>query len=829
MNKPPNKMTIGEAKRHGRAGDTELVHLNRYEVEALRGLSPTGSLTINPKTGQQEAFLPFLASLLPMLFPSMGAGLAGATGISMLANPLVLGSALSGLGTAVETGDIKKGIMAGLGSYALGGLANGLGGALGGVGAGHTAAAAGGAADAVGQAASTAAGLPGAAALQNTAATAGQTFGASPASLIAGAPNPLLSPMNPSMLGANPLAEAAKAAPGQFVMPGTAGYTGLPNQFMMPGAAASNLAPVPSLPFGGADAMGSMGDPTNAAAEAIQNATPGDGGYAALTGMQRAGMGVGGMLGSSLSDSLFGGGEEEEKRKRYAADTESFPVPRTINMPPPGYQHGQMGEFSWFNPEDTITRIMGEGPGYATGGMVGGGTTMQGGGMYAPSTPKPDVMAMGGGGTMMQPYNTGIVPPHMQTSAPAQMNPPPRPMGPPQSMPPMPQPGGMGIPSSFQDRFANNQHMGGVMDRLGAGPGGPFGGGFFDGSWRQRMMERRANRGHGGLGHQDGQWGQDRPGFAPDEMQMRVPGFANGGTISVGKPYEPTAFDFARAMITAPPAAPMPSGGPATTPGVVAYTPPAGQVPVSQMPSTPSGGSNSGPGSFFGNSISGTGAIGNAALGTMGNASLGSLANQASGQNPSPFPSPNNRGMPVYQNPSTDYLTMMEQLIGNPGVRAFAMGGPVGAPQGSAPGMFGNGIPGAETAEEKRKKMSPWSMISPLYGLLHGEGPWSGGLLGLAGNLFDSFSNNDNDKGKDGKFARGGYVQGPGDGTSDSVPAVINGRGPAKLSDGEFVIPADVVAHLGNGSNRAGAKHLDGMIKGVRKQKTGKTRMPPRI
>lgn len=97
---------------------------------------------------------------------------------------------------------------------------------------------------------------------------------------------------------------------------------------------------------------------------------------------------------------------------------------------------------------------------------------------------------------------------------------------------------------------------------------------------------------------------------------------------------------------------------------------------------------------------------------------------------------------------------------------------------------------------------------------------WRGQMYGNSGEMLSPDYN---------AYARGGYVDGPGDGTSDSVPAIINGQGPAKLSDGEFVIPADAVAHMGNGSNKAGAKKLDQMVKQVRKKKTGRTRMPPRI
>ena len=69
---------------------------------------------------------------------------------------------------------------------------------------------------------------------------------------------------------------------------------------------------------------------------------------------------------------------------------------------------------------------------------------------------------------------------------------------------------------------------------------------------------------------------------------------------------------------------------------------------------------------------------------------------------------------------------------------------------------------------------------------------------------------------------RGGrYLDGMTDGMADKVPASIDGTQPAALSDGEFVIPADVVSHLGNGSSNAGAKVLDDMMTNVRKERTG--------
>lgn len=67
------------------------------------------------------------------------------------------------------------------------------------------------------------------------------------------------------------------------------------------------------------------------------------------------------------------------------------------------------------------------------------------------------------------------------------------------------------------------------------------------------------------------------------------------------------------------------------------------------------------------------------------------------------------------------------------------------------------------------------------------------------------------------------------DGTSDSIPANIDGKEEVRLSEGEFIIPADVVSSLGNGSTEAGARHLMQMVEEIRKAKTGSPEQPPEI
>ena len=64
-----------------------------------------------------------------------------------------------------------------------------------------------------------------------------------------------------------------------------------------------------------------------------------------------------------------------------------------------------------------------------------------------------------------------------------------------------------------------------------------------------------------------------------------------------------------------------------------------------------------------------------------------------------------------------------------------------------------------------------------------------------------------------GGYSDGGQLlRGPGDGVSDDIPATIGGRQPARLADGEFVIPARIVSELGNGSTDAGARKLYAMM-----------------
>jgi hypothetical protein len=108
------------------------------------------------------------------------------------------------------------------------------------------------------------------------------------------------------------------------------------------------------------------------------------------------------------------------------------------------------------------------------------------------------------------------------------------------------------------------------------------------------------------------------------------------------------------------------------------------------------------------------------------------------------------------------------------------------------------------------QRPEPVNVISPSgdagVGAYTGEARFAGGGVSDLGGYSDG----------------GRLLKGPGDGVSDSIPAVIGERQPARLADGEFVIPARIVSELGNGSTEAGARKLYAMMDRVQKAR-GKT------
>ena len=124
-NTRPMEPMAQQMAQQGRYGDSMLVHMNPVEVAGIASLSPTGSLTTNPMTGQPEAFLPFLLPLLGSLGGSAlaGSGFASAIGLGSLGST-AMGAIGSGLATTAVTGDIKKGLTAGLTGFGIGSALN---------------------------------------------------------------------------------------------------------------------------------------------------------------------------------------------------------------------------------------------------------------------------------------------------------------------------------------------------------------------------------------------------------------------------------------------------------------------------------------------------------------------------------------------------------------------------------------------------------------------------------------------------------------------------------------------------------------------------------
>jgi hypothetical protein len=155
------------------------------------------------------------------------------------------------------------------------------------------------------------------------------------------------------------------------------------------------------------------------------------------------------------------------------------------------------------------------------------------------------------------------------------------------------------------------------------------------------------------------------------------------------------------------------------------------------------------------------------------------------------------------------------------GLGSLATGMPSGGADAGAQTMADQGIAALGQAGKKRmltkEQMDAIGLqgmskagLQDVYGQMAEQGLAAGGHLG-------------------GYSDGGRMLKGPGDGMSDNIPATIAGKQPARLADGEFVVPADVVSHLGNGSTDAGAKQLYAMMNRVRKARTGNSKQGKQI
>lgn len=156
-------------------------------------------------------------------------------------------------------------------------------------------------------------------------------------------------------------------------------------------------------------------------------------------------------------------------------------------------------------------------------------------------------------------------------------------------------------------------------------------------------------------------------------------------------------------------------------------------------------------------------------------------------------------------------------------LRPFAVGGPVAADDGGA-------ITPLESSVGNNQMFPQANVQSPMYSQ-PAQVPMQRSVLKAGYSaMVDPVTG-------DQQFAHGGGIaalggrplRGPGDGMSDDIPATIEGVEPARLADGEYVLPADVVSHLGNGSTDAGTRRLDQMMARIRKARTGNSKQGRQI
>jgi hypothetical protein len=159
----------------------------------------------------------------------------------------------------------------------------------------------------------------------------------------------------------------------------------------------------------------------------------------------------------------------------------------------------------------------------------------------------------------------------------------------------------------------------------------------------------------------------------------------------------------------------------------------------------------------------------------------------------------------------------------------YAPGGVTKLPRssGSDPGIYRDPDPSTRGLSALEAEIAQRKKLMGRFGIPMAEMPKTG-IKSLGGNFSDVAA-------AGGTASLGGYsdggrmLKGPGDGMSDSIPASIANKQPARLADGEFVVPADVVSHLGNGSTDAGARKLYAMMDKIRKARTGKKKQAPAV
>lgn len=826
MNSNPSMAGIASlVQSRGRDGDTMLVHMAPEEVKGLQSLALAagGSLSINPDTGLYEAN--FLKKLLPtllgfglnFLFPGLGA----------------LGSGLLvGAGETIRTGgDLGKGLMAGLGAF--GGA--GLGSALAGAGA-----VAGGA----GQAGITAAG--------ETAAAEAAKQGAQQAAIEAAKKKAI--------------EEATKKAVAeQAATKGIAsGATGWQN---IKAGAGSLFKTSPGIgALGGADALGATfnalpggmigkaGLVTSAANVLTPDMeVPGDG-YNIDDSYYES-------YGYSPEQGRFLGGQWRKGYPGFPGYAMGGPVmPRTnFNYPQAGITKSNYApNLEYAKPReildgyDTKVDPFTGAEGFADGGSVQQPTNVvdraASVGTFDPTGPAAP--------SQMEQYYQGLIAPPQQTAADPKfaeylqnlnkfvtspVAPPPPPPQPPQTPPAKP-PGDPNVPGGTN---GTNPILGGMkwdptQGRFVPGGGGSVGDTGIDLSELQNLVNSGMFSGFnfGDLGNylQNGGYG-DTTGltYDPATGSFRQPGSQTVDTA----PGTQNQFDprnFQNPFVDGFDMSSLPDYGQAqgNLTGIDQFADPmyAQQDPYGPQIAEeydfmrdrrmlPDFQKDSAPNNPMYSSISTAPNQGQMQgmdptainLAQMGD--MGGYANQFQG----------------FQPQSTDFGSTYQptDFGGMGGYGLGALGTTYSAPSFAMPSFdFTSQTPAVPTTSYSAPMTTgagSTGVSAPQYGFGNSDVMYGKSMLGGDEQNIFGFAGG----GAIQKAAAGKLVTGDGDGMSDDIRANINGDQEARLADGEFVIPADVVSHLGNGSTDAGADRLYSMMDRIRKARTGRTRQAPEI
>lgn len=688
-------MSLQHVAKHlaskGRGEDKVLVHMTPREVKGLQSLAMAhgGSLTINPETGLAEAG--FLRNLLPMI---AGAALAS-TGIGA-----PMAAAMIGGGTALAKGDLKAGLMAGLGAYGGAGL---MGGAatMGAQAAGETA---------------------GAEALGTTPEIM-STEGGSQAALTT---NPAVNPQGFDAFGNTPSTTVQ------------GGYD--------PSTSGSYIDPAKGAQY--SDAYAKAAQPSFANTQTgVQQAFNDPSKYVDATGggMQTAKYGIS-ALGASASPDRQMLPEEEKydgPLSKYKFDPNQYRS-SDRSQPNPYYQ-ARMYNYAGGGPVEQMSNAnaIGQNTGY----------------------PMADINKA----AYSTPYQTPVSQNVVQGTSDT----------------------GVDSMTGEQSRFAEGGITGsGNLDLhipldLGGGGQGGGQGGFGGGG-----------QGGGAFGVGNGGGGQSQSAFGQGFQGSSMPGFGGG---------QPNAFGGGLGLQSM--AAQLPQDPFANDNNFKNY-----QNQMQGMVKDFEGSDQ------YKNMMSLNETMRNyqqQRLGTAGSPSLNTPDLQAAAR---AAYNPNN---------STPYA----------GQR---MAQPPNMNMGMNPGLYG-GQPQKTSydqyAEGNNRRLAEKSQIGSAASMTH---DYVGPTMSRAD--FDAFQNAPKNPAasmaaggmayaQGGISSLGGYsdggrmLKGPGDGMSDNIPAQIGSKQPARLADGEFVVSADVVSGLGNGSTDAGARQLYAMMDRVRKARTGTKKM----